>query len=93
MMTAAIIAHFSDHCFTSPTVVPIQGAASAIDTAEPPTASDRMPTTKGPVPRPMMFRMKNSTADDIARIEAGTRWWVIASDGPRYIAASVMPGK
>ena len=28
-----------------------------------------------------------------ARIEAGTRWWVMARDGPRYIAASVMPGK
>ena len=93
MMTAMIIAHLSDICFTSSMLLPRKLCASDRDCALAPIQSESMPTTNGPVPSPRMFRMKNSTADDMARIEAGTRWCVIASDGPRYMAASVMPGK
>lgn len=85
-----IIAHLSDICFTRSTLSPRKLCACDRPSALPLIQSDMMPTTNGPVPRPRMFRMKNSTADDMARIEAGTRWWVIARAGPRYIAANVI---
>ncbi len=45
------------------------------------------PAAVGPRPRPMMFRIKNRTALEIARKFGGARVWVRASAGPRYIAA------
>ena len=44
-----------------------------------------MPTTNGPKPRPTRFSTKNKTAEVSERIDAGTRLWATAIDGPRYM--------
>src|SRR5262249_42263548 len=48
----------------------------------------KKPTVSGPSPRPIRFIARKKMAEATARIEAGTRLCVTASEGPKYMLCS-----